>query len=58
MRDLLLPGIIWAYGIISQIFAIIFFVDICKYWDSLFAIILFGPIAAEIKAIFWIFTIW
>ena len=54
MKDLggILLGI---YGLISQIFSIIYFIDICKEWDSLLAIILVGPFVAEFKGLLWIF---
>jgi len=46
------------YLLISQLMSVIFFIDICKTWDSIIGIILLGPIVAEFKGIFWIFTIW
>ena len=46
------------YFILSQIFSIIFFVDICKEWDSWVAIIFVGPIWAEIKGLLWIISVW
>lgn len=46
------------YLIISQVMSIIFYIDICREWDSILGIILFGPFVAEFKGLFWIFTIW
>ena len=46
------------YLLISQIMSIIFFVDVCKEWDSLLGIIFLGPLVAEFKGILWIFFIW
>ena len=46
------------YLLISQVMSVIFFIDVCKTWDSIIGIILLGPIVAEFKGIFWIFTIW
>jgi len=58
MKELTFVGFLWIYLGIGQIFAIINFIEICKTWDSFLGIIFFGPIVAEIKAIFWIFLIW
>lgn len=49
--------IVSLYTIISQIMAVVFFVDLCKAWDSILKIILLGPIWAEIKGILWIFFV-
>ena len=38
--------------------SIIFFIDVCKTWDSILAIIFFGPFVAEFKGLFWVFFIW
>ena len=48
----------WIYLLISQLMSVIFFIDICKEWDSLVGIIFLGPFVAEFKGLFWIFTIW
>lgn len=58
MNNPFLTVLITIYVIISQIYATIFFIDICKEWDSLLAIIFAGPIVAEFKALFWILFIW
>ncbi len=46
-----------AYGIISQIMALVFFIEYCKT-DSIIEIILIDSWLAEIKGILWIFFIW
>ena len=58
MNNQFLTVLITIYVIISQVYATIFFIDICREWDSLLAIIFAGPIVAEFKALFWIFFIW
>jgi len=45
------------YIVVSQIMSLVFFIDICKEWDNLFAIIFAGPIVAELKGLLWIFFI-
>jgi len=45
------------YFIISQIMSIVFFIDICKDWDNLLAIIFAAPIVAELKGLLWVFFI-
>lgn len=50
--------IIYLYLFISQIMSIVFFIDICKEWDSTIGIILGGVFVAEIKGFLWIFFIW
>ncbi len=47
----------WAYGIVSQIMALVFFIDFCKT-DSLLQIIFIDSWLAEIKGLLWIFFIW
>ena len=49
--------LMWAYGIISQIMALVFFIDYCKT-DSLLEIIFIDSWLSEIKGILWIFFIW
>ena len=49
--------LMWLYGIISQIMAIVFFVQYCKQ-DSIVEIIFIDSILSEIKGILWIFFIW
>jgi hypothetical protein len=46
------------YILISQIMSVIFFIDVCKQWDSIVGIIFLGPIVAEFKGLLWIFFIW
>ena len=46
----------WAYGIMSQIMSLVFFVRYCKT-DSLLEIIFIDTWLSEIKGIFWIFFI-
>jgi len=46
------------YLIISQIMSLVFLVEIAKSWDSVLAIIFFGPFLAEFKGLLWIFMIW
>ena len=43
------------YFIISQIMSIKFLVEYAKETESILQIVLFGPIIAELKGIFWIF---
>lgn len=50
--------LVGVYLLISQVMSVVFFIDICKTWDSILGIILLGPLVAEFKGIFWIFTIW
>ena len=46
----------WAYGIMSQIMSLVFFVRYCKT-DSLLEIIFIDTWLSELKGIFWIFFI-
>lgn len=39
------------YIVISQIITIVFFVNLCKTWDSIIKIIFLGTIWAEIKGL-------
>ena len=48
---------IWLYGIISQIMALVFFIQYCRK-DSLLEIIFLDSWLSEIKGILWIFFIW
>ena len=48
----------WIYFIIAQGMFIVFFIQICKAWDSTLLIILLGPEVAILKAALWIFFIW
>ena len=50
--------VIGLYLIISQIMSLVFLVEIAKSWDSVLAIIFFGPFLAEFKGLLWIFMIW
>ena len=45
------------YLIVSQIMTVIFFIDLCKEWDSVLKIVFLGPIWAEIKGILCFFFI-
>lgn len=45
------------YIVISQIMTIVFFVNLCKTWDSIIKIIFLGTIWAEIKGLLWIFFV-
>lgn len=49
--------LMWAYGIVSQIMALVFFIQYCKT-DSFLEIIFIDSWLAEIKGILWIFFIW
>jgi len=55
--DNFLSTLLGIYILISQVMTIVFFIDICKVWDSFVGIILFGPIWAELKGLLWIFFI-
>lgn len=46
------------YVVISQIMTVVFFIDLCKEWDSIVQIILLGPFLAELKGLLWLFFIW
>lgn len=46
----------WAYGIMSQIMSLVFFVRYCKT-DSLLEIIFIDTWLSELKGILWIFFI-
>jgi len=46
------------YLVISQIMGLIFYIDVCKTWDSILAIIFLGPFVAEFQGLLWIFFIW
>ena len=49
--------LMWAYGIVSQIMALVFFIQYCKT-DSILEIIFIDTWLSEIKGILWIFFIW
>ena len=49
--------LMWAYGLASQIMALVFFIDFCKT-DSFLKILFIDSWLAEIKGILWIFFIW
>ena len=49
--------LMWAYGLVSQIMALVFFIDFCKT-DSFLKILFIDSWLAEIKGILWIFFIW
>ncbi len=53
----LLGILMWLYGIISQIMAIVFFVQYCRK-DSIIEIIFIDSILSEIKGLLWIFFVW
>jgi|GEM_PF-4839582 len=42
--DNLLSILVGIYLLISQIMTVVFFIDICKVWDSIIGIIFLGPI--------------
>ena len=46
------------YLTVSQIMTVIFFIDICKEWDSVIKMIFLGPIVSELKGLLWVFFIW
>ena len=48
--------LIWAYGIMSQIMSLVFFVRYCRT-DSLLEIIFIDTWLSELKGILWIFFI-
>lgn len=61
MKDFLgnVFGVItWLYGIMTQIMALVFFIEYCRSDDSLLEIIFLDIILSELKGIFWIFFIW
>lgn len=61
MKDFLgnvLGVITWLYGIMTQIMALVFFIEYCRSDDSLLEIIFLDIILSELKGIFWIFFIW
>ena len=45
------------YIVISQVMSVVFFIDICKTWDSILGIIIAGPFAAEFMGVLWPFFI-
>lgn len=55
--SILLGLLAWAYGITSQIMALVFFVQYCKT-DPLLEIIFIDLWFSEIKGLLWIFFIW
>lgn len=50
--------LLWIYVVISQIMTVVFFIDLCKEWDSIIKIIFLGPFLAELKGLLWFFFIW
>lgn len=52
----ILGFLLWAYGIVSQIMALVFFIGYCKE-DSIGEIILVDTWLSEIKGLLWIFFI-
>ena len=61
MKDLgqtILGIILWLYGIMSQIMAIVFFIGYCRSNDSILEIILIDSWLSEIKGLLWIIFIW
>ncbi len=50
--------LMWIYGIVSQIMAIVFFVQYCRKDDSIVEIILIDSVLSELKGLLWIFFIW
>ena len=53
---IVLGFLIWAYGIMSQIMSLVFFVRYCRT-DSLLEIIFIDTWLSELKGILWIFFI-
>ena len=45
------------YAVVSQIMALVFFVEYCKK-DSILEIIFLDTWISELKGLFWIFFIW
>lgn len=61
MKDLgqtILGIILWLYGIMSQIMAIVFFIGYCRSDDSILEIIFIDSWFSEIKGLLWIIFIW
>ncbi len=61
MKDLgetILGIICWLYGIMSQIMAIVFFIDYCRSDDSILEIIFIDSWLSELKGLLWIIFIW
>ena len=61
MKDLgqtILGIILWLYGIMSQIMAIVFFIGYCRSDDSILEIIFIDTLLSEIKGLLWIIFIW
>lgn len=61
MKDLgqtILGIILWLYGIMSQIMAIVFFIGYCRSNDSILEIIFIDSWLSEIKGLLWIIFIW
>lgn len=48
--------LIWLYGIISQIMALVFFIRYCKT-DSIMEILFIDSWLSEIKGLLWVFFI-
>lgn len=60
MKDLsstIVVVLLWLYGIISQVMALVFFIKYCKT-DSIPEIIFLDTWISEIKGLLWIFFIW
>ena len=55
--ELVIGFLIGAYVFVSQIMALVFFIDYCKT-DSFAQIVFIDSWLAEIKGILWIFFIW
>lgn len=55
--DTLLGGLMCLYAFVSQIMAIVFFIQYCKT-DSFLEIIFIDTWFSEIKGVLWIFFIW
>jgi hypothetical protein len=61
MKDLgqtILGILLWLYGIMSQIMAIVFFIGYCRSDDSILEIIFIDTLLSEIKGLLWIIFIW
>ena len=50
--------LLWLYGIMSQIMAIVFFIGYCRSDDSILEIIFIDTLLSEIKGLLWIIFIW
>ena len=61
MKDLgqtILGILLWLYGIMSQIMAMVFFIGYCRSDDSILEIIFIDTLLSEIKGLLWIIFIW